>query len=679
MVASTVVPLTPKSQEIFIEYYRSLQSLQNISRHDSRSRYEYIDRAYQRELDLTDEQLRAKQANRLGDPTRYQDMTIPVVKPHVETATSYQTAVFLTGEPIFGVVASPSFVDQALQMQTVLEEQAIRGGWTHELMKFFRNGAKYNFAPVEVSWDSEVTASIETDIAKDPKHGIPKEVIWTGNKLRSLDPYNTFVDTRVAPSELYKKGEFGGFTEFMSRIELKAFISRLPETLISNIKPAFESGIGAPSNISTQSMSYYIPQINLALNPTNYTTAGMDWMAWAGLSSIRKNIDYKDAYEVTTVYCKVIPSDFELRIPKRETPQIYKLVIVNHQHIIYAERQTNAHGYLPIFIGQPLDDGLGYQTKSLAQDSLGFQELATAYMSSIIASRRRSVSDRVLYDPSRITSAAINAENPSAKIPVRPAAYGKNIADSVYQFPYREDQSQQAMVQIQQLLALSNSLAGQNQASQGQFVKGNKTLQEFDTVMANANGRDQMASILLEAQVFMPIKQVLKLNILQYQGGTTLFNRDKNVDVEIDPIALRKAVLEFRISDGLIPASKLINGDSLAVALQVLGSSPELAAGYNVASLFSYLMKTQGAQISEFEKSSEQIAFESALAQWQSIATLAIEKGVDLKSGVVPPPPLPEQYGYDPTANTPSPSSTGAQSPEMQKVANTPATPGVQA
>ena len=70
--------------------------------------------------------------------------------------------------------------------------------------------------------------------------------------------------------------------------------------------------------------------------------------------------------------------------------------------------------------------------------------------------------------------------------------------------------------------------------------------------------------------------------------------------------------------------------------------------------MFSYIMKTQGADLKAFEKSPEQQAYEQALGAWQNMAQLAIEKGKEVDA-VLPPQPLPEQYGYDPKANKPAP------------------------
>ncbi len=652
MVASTSIPLTKLQQKKFIDYYIGLQNNINVDRGLIRERYRLIDKEYARTTDREEEQRRAKAANQAGETKRFQNMTVPVVMPQVEAAVTHQASVFLTGIPILGVAASPEFIDEAKQLESILDSNSIRGGWVREFMLNFRDGFKYNFAPMEVTWGEEVTFTVKTDVKKNLKEGVPKEAIWSGNKITRLDPYNTFVDPRVSPTEVYKKGEFEGYTEFMHKIQLKSFIAELPDKIIANIVPAFESGLGGGSGAQeATSRSFYVPLINPINDPNAYSRSGTNWLQWAGIADTNSSIDYKQGYEVTTLYTKILPIEMGLKVPNSSTPQVYKLILVNHEHIIYAERQTNAHGYLPIVVGAPLEDGLNYQTNSFAENGIGFQQLATSYMSSIIRSRRRAVTDRLLYDPSRITSADINSDNPSAKIPVRPAAFGKTISDAVHQFPYKEDQAAISMNQVNTILGLANTLAGQNQAQQGQFVKGNKTLHEFESVMQNANGRDMLTSILLEAQMFTPMKVILKINTLQYQGGTTVFNREEQRAVEIDPVQLRKAVMEFKITDGLVPTEKVLNSETFAVALQVFGSSPEIAAQYNIGGVFSYLMKTQGSEIEAFEKSPEQVAYESAVQQWQAVAQLAIEKEQPFKQ----PQPLPEQFGYDPAQNKPAP------------------------
>ena len=646
MAAATPTIIPDKSQAALIQFHKQCYSMLN-QQWNLRGQMRLRDLAYNRENDWTQENWRAKLSNRYGDPTKFQNVIVPIVMPQVEAAVTYQSSVFLTGTPIFGFVAPPDQEDTALQYQAIVEENSTRGGWVQQFQIFFRDIFKYNLGAIEVSWDREVTEAVETDIGfMAGKEGKPKEVIWEGNKIKRWDLYNTFFDTRYKPTSLYKDGEFVGSTELMSRIHLKKFINELPDKMISNVKAAFESGMGTQGGSGTGGIeSYYIPQINpgalMQLDPKRST----DWMSWAGmLERPPGQIEYKNLYEVTTMYARIIPSDFNLRVPSANTPQVWKFIVVNHQVLIYAERQTNAHGYLPVLFGQSNEDGLGFQTKSLADNAEPFQAIGSALVNSAMASRRRAISDRTLYDPSRVSAEHINSDNPSAKIPVRPAAYGKNVGEAVYAFPYRDDQSAVAFQELPQMMQMANSVNGQNQSKQGQFVKGNKTLHEYADVMNNANGRDQMTSMLLEAQVFTPLKQILKLNVMQYQAGVSIYSPSAKALVKIDPVELRKSQAVFKVTDGLTPTDKIISGDDFTTALQTIGSSPQIGAAYNIGPMFSYLMKTRNADITAFEKSAQQVAYEQAVGQWNQLAQAAIEKGIQFST----PQPVPQQFGYTP-------------------------------
>lgn len=638
MASNTPTIVPKKAQEGIVEYAKTAYSSLN-SQWDLRSKMRSMDLAYMREQDRSQEHARAKTANTYGDKTKFQNITVPVVLPQVEAAVTYQSSVFLTGHPIFAVVANPQYIDEALQMETIIEEQSIRGGWVAEFIKFFRDGFKYNLSALEVEWCSEVTAALDTDTSFSPKLGKPKEIIWEGNKIKRLDPYNLIFDTRVDPVLMPTQGEFSGYTELMSRIALKDYINKLPNRMVDNVVKAFESGLG-----SGGFESYYIPSLNPSAPIEKQKFGAFSWDRWAGLSNAEQKIAYKDMYEVTTLYGRILPSDFGLRVPQVNTPQIWKFVIVNGQVLIYAERQTNAHAKLPILLGQPYDDGLGYQTKSLAENALPFQDITSAMWNSVIAARRRAISDRGIYDPSRISSDHINNDNPAAKIPVRPSAYGKPVSESYFPIPFRDDQSPVLMQETDQVLRMADKVSGQNPAKMGQFVKGNKTRDEFQTVMGNANGRDQLVAMQYEAQIFTPLKEILKLNVLQYQGGISLYNREIQESVTIDPVKLRKAVVEFKVADGLTPADKLINADVLQTSMQMIASSPQLSSQYNVGPLFSYLMKTQGARITEFEKAPEQLAYEQAMQAWQQTTLEMAKAGVR----EFPPQPIPAQFGYQP-------------------------------
>lgn len=651
---------TPKSQGYIIDFTRNCQNLMN-SNWNIREGFRQIDLAYMRETDCTEENFQATRALRAGDSSKFRNITMPVVMPQVESAVTYQQSVFLTGYPIFSAVSIPEFASQAEQMDTVIGEQQVYANWVPNLLQAIRDGFKYNLLFAEVAWVKEVTYSIATDVAyKDGLEGKPEQINWQGNRIKRLDPYNTFWDTRVAPADVADFGEFAGYNEIKSKIALKKFLATLPNRM--NVKEAFESGFQAPVSTigSSGSTGYYYPQLNPEAIFDVNAISSMNWASWAGYEDSSSGaIKYKDMYQVTTLYGRILPSDFAFDgVPGKNTAQVWKFIIVNNQVVVYAEQLSNAHDKIPIIIASPLDDGLAYQTKSFAKNVEPIQEITTALANSTIASRRRAISDRVIYDPSRISPAAINNDNPNAKIPVRPSAYQKPLSEAVYAFPFRDDQFQINMQEIQFYGSYANQISGLNPARQGQFVKGNKTKSEYDSVMANANGRDQTISLMLEGNFFGPIKEIVKLNILQYQAGVELVNREAGTVTTVDPVLLRKANLVMKMSDGLNPSDKLIDSDTLGVALQFMGQNQNLGAEYNVGDIFAYLMSSKGVKLSTFKKDPKQVAYEQAVGQWQQAMT-GIAEG--LKTAPDPqkalqealaqlPQPKPEDFGYVPGA-----------------------------
>jgi hypothetical protein len=596
-----------------------------------------IDRAYMREEDFNDDTVRARLANRSGDAAKMQDPTVPIVMPQVESALGYFMETFLTGYPVFGVAADPTFADSALQMETIIAENSITAKWKRELIKFFRDGFKYNIHALEVTWQSRNTASVETSLAS-ATGAAAKQTVWQGNVLKRMDLYNTFWDPRVDPCDISEHGEFAGYIELMSRVRLKKYINELHGVVNpATVTRAFESSMGAGGFVSSSApFMYYQPMLNPEPLQQQKPLQVFDWMSWATDSArSTQGIRYGNMYQVTTLYARIIPADFDFKVSSVNTPQVWKFVIINNQVVLFAEKQTNAHNKLPILFGQPIDDGLNYQTKSFAGNVRDMQNVSTAMLKGFMASKRRLVGDRVIYDPTRILAKDINSSEPAAKIPVRPSAFGKPLNEAVFPFPYRDEQTTSLLEGAMQMVGFADKINNQNQVQQGQFVKGNKTRSEFNDVMAHGNMRNKMMAITTEESVLTDVKHVLKFNILQYQGEAVLYNSDKNATVKINPVDLRKAAVHFKLSDGVMPSDKLLGTEELQTAIQVFGSSPQVAAGYNLAPMISYMFKGRGLDLRPFEKSQLQMQFEQQQASWQQIALEAIKAGQQ-------PPPQPQ-------------------------------------
>jgi hypothetical protein len=632
-IESTTLVSVNKDQETSLIRYCLMAQVSLTNQYSIRYNLEQMDRAYMREKDWTDDQWKARLANRAGDSSKFQNVTVPIVMPQVQAALGYLVNVFLTGYPIFGVTADPDNENAALQMETIIGENATTAGWAQELTLSFRDGLKYNLFAIECDWKQRVTWTVETDPTK--KHNAaPKKVLWQGNVLKRLDLYNSFWDPRVRPSKMHCDGEYAGFTEIFSRSRFKSYCNSLYNKVPKNnvIRALNSQAIqGDVGTASTAPFGYYQPIINPY--PFFQRQSGFDWMAWAGNSLTKSDgASYANLYSVTTFYARIIPADFDFRVPESNTPQVWKFVIVNGQVILSAERMTNIHGFIPVFFCQPIEDGLDYQTKSFASNVTDMQDVATAMMNSYIASKRRLIGDRVLYDPSRITSKDINSTNPAAKIPVRPSAYGRPIQEAVYQFPFNDEQTSSLIQGSAAVINYANMINGQNPAQQGQFVKGNKTKHEYDDIMGHGNVANQVMALGIENACFTPLKEVLKLNILQYQPDAVIYNPEAGAQVNISQVDIRTQAVHFKVSDGLIPADKITGEDMMQTVLQQFATSPQIAAGFNLSPMLTYMLKTQGLDLTPFAKSQAQQQYEQALSAWQQAAANAAKQGVAFNS-----------------------------------------------
>lgn len=620
---STPLPIPPVAQQNVINYLKSAMTLYGGS-FNIRSQLEARDRAYYREEDTTETHLRAKQANLAGDATKIQNVTVPVVMPQVETALGQYAEIFLTGYPIFGVVAPPDQADAIESMEAIIADNSIRGCWVSELMKTIRNGLKYDLGAIEVVWEKKKTFNIGTPQLANLSRGEVSESIYEGNFMYDRSPYNLILDVRVSPDRNHIEGEYAGYTEMLSRIATKQRMDDLDPLGTMNFKAAWESGTPESSTSSDPAGNFYTPNINPNALLPNTANLQFSWMNWVGLEGNNgaDAIKYKDQYEWTVMYCRIIPKEFGINVQDRTHIQIWKFIVINRQIVIFAEMQTNAHNFLPIIVCKPSNDGLGYQSKSFAENVTSVQQISSSLVNSGLSSQRRKVYDRIFYDPTKIRKQDIDNTSPVARIPVKNSAMGKGIADAVYVSPYRDDGAMETFQMSQQIVGMGDIINGVNRVSQGQFQKGNKTRTEFETTMGNSNVRQRMGAMALELTFFSPIKDIIKANILQYQPPVTLVSNKPDgasKTVEVDPSKLREAMVSFRLSDGLLPSDKLMDTSMMQVLWNAAGFMPEIRVKYDLMGMLAYQLKLQGGGwMSQFQRSEEQQA--QQLAQMQAAA-----------------------------------------------------------
>ena len=571
------------------------------------------DRSYSRQLDITNEHIKAARGNLAGDARKLQNMAVPIVMPQVESAVAYQAGVYLTSYPIFGVVSAPENMSQAQQFETVLGQQSQRYGWTREMIKIFRNAQKYNFGAGVCLWETTPLKAVVTD--SDPTtagRAALKEYKYGGNRIRSIDVYNCFQDMTVSPSDIHTHGEYFGWNEVVPRIMLKRMLRALDSSKTTQATEAFNSRFAGITNSDSSGLTYYRPVINrlegAGLVGSNIG-GGTNWGQWAGLPGARNNanINCAENYLVTHFLCRAAPADFGA--PGNDDVVFYG-IIVNWNTVVYVEQLNVGHDYLPAFVMQPNEDGLGYQTQSMADNAAPFQDMSSALWNATLESKRRAVFDRLIYNPRFIDKKDIDPVSSVARIPLRNAIMAKDgneMARAIYQIPYRDENASTNLQMSEMISGMADQATGQNKVDRGQFQPGNKTRTEFTTTMQNSNSRQQLSALAIQGQFMTPLKEVIKSNVMQFQTSDTILNREKKQLVKVDPVQLRQAILEFQLTDGMLSSDKMMSPELLMVFLQTAQSIPTMATEYDIMGMFMYWAKLQGAVwLDDFKRNPQQ-------------------------------------------------------------------------
>lgn len=646
-----------KSQSLVLEYSQRILT-ERKSFEEYYSKMEVIDVAYARYQASKDPQTGAVTGQGIDAATQpvgvvnLPSTTPPIVVSQVDSMVGYLADVFLSGSPLFPIVSNPKNKIWAEQLETLLDDHALLGGYARQLLLFLRDGVKYNISAIEANWEGISQYSITDDlldINKNKKKLNKKISKYT--KLKRLDPYNTVWDRNVAPGDIAADGDYAGYVQILSRTKMKRFLTRLSlEGKAFNVREALASSCenqGSAENFPNYRVH---PSISDYISPRR-PVDGMNWFSYLTGVETKDNVILKAGnYEVFTFYARVLPSEFQLPGPEAKTPQIWKFVVVNNSVLVQAERIISAYDFLPILFGQPLEDGLDYQTQSIAESNIPFQAAAATLFNIRFNSARRAVADRALYDANLISSADVNAPVPAAKIPVKSNSLDQNrkISDAYYQIPFDSRGTESALQDGITVSNFARDLTGLNNPMRGQFQKGNKSVQEWNDTMAGADARLRLPALTLEFQVFMPLKEILKLNIFQYGDDAIVISQKNGEQYDIKIEELKKQVLAFRVADGYTPKSKLAGTESLINLMTMLSQSQPLQASYGpmLPAMFSHLAQLTGVRgLEEYTPNAQQ-------TQQNMLNSAMMQQGVNPTTGL---PMLPQPAGpatAEPTAGT---------------------------
>lgn len=530
----------------------------------------------------------SREPNKNTPESKKLEITVPIVSPQVDTMVAFLAKLFLSSDSVFPVTTSPQFDPLADAINSIFQGFSRDWQWKRNLILCFKDAAKYNLMVAEATWAKVNVGTLQSKSQALASGANPKatQEVKKGFSLKHLDPYNAFWDVAVCPSQLATDGEFGGFFEVMNKIQLHRYLLSLENN--NNYNSRLTEILSSPSD----KRNFHVP--NILSYAKTAGGAAVDWDVHFE-SVLNLGGGTQEAKEVCTVYMRIVPNDFKMRsVPQGGTPQIWKFVVVNYKFIVYAECRSNAHDYLPIVIGQPYESNLGGQQKALPEELAPLQDMASHLWAAEIASNRRAVANREVYNPHLVDSAHINNPNPAAKIPLRNAAVNQDLTRAVYPIPFNDPAAGTRTQLATGISSFADRLTGNNQVAGGQFVKGNKTDGQFQEVLNRSDARQTTLAILLEDQFFAVVRHILLYDFMQYQDDTSVYDQQTKTRIEFKSADVLQAEIEFVINDALSLSANSVDPQVMQVAMQSLSQSPELQAEYSQGKFFNHMMSLMG-------------------------------------------------------------------------------------
>src|SRR5574343_23994 len=569
-----------KTQKYLVDFAKSAITYAQAELGFFYDRMDAVDQAYQRESKL----FKDKEDKLLAKANKLAKQEMPLLLSLLESANTYFIGTFLSGFPIFDVVADRAKSDAAAALSSKIAKDQVTFGWVTEWIKFFHEGMKYNLYALELDYDTLNTYTVAKS-ATLSEGQTRTDSTYRGNSFKFVPLRNAFWDPRVAPHRLNQEAEFSGYIERINKFEAQRRVNPLGKNeLTAKITAAFES----------KALDSKYRETNIRADAIAAGTNSDFSSYFTSRPETAGKINYQYSYDWTVMYAWIIPEEaMMVGHPAPNTPQLFKLILLNDT-LIYFKRMIHAHNQSPLLFGHPDVDSAGYDSKSFAESLIPFQHSNSTLGNMRINSLRRALSDRALYNPNLIDPAALSSDNPAHKIAVKGALPNQDLTHAYYAIPFRDDAANSIYTEMQQLQTAAEQAVGVNRAMQGNFVKGNKTLNEFQTVVQNAEARLQAKAIFWEEQVMRPAKRMLLLNYLQFAGSEEIFNPAVKQTLRLDTTQITETSMGFNVSDGLLPSSKMLNTEEMLGFFNFLGVAPQMQQDINVPALIMYILKQRG-------------------------------------------------------------------------------------
>lgn len=505
-------------------------------------------------------------------------INLPLTFVHIDDMMTYYAQTFAPNRGMFYSTGKPDEQSAADQIVTLMNNHAIYSGYfRHTLMSLY-NTLKYNLGGLFCAWSEDTGPKIGRDqqgtVTNTP------EVVWSGNRVESLDMYNTFYDPFIHPTKIHLDGEWAARAKLISRFQL---LQKANQGLYYNVERALE--LESPP----QTQYYRHPPAEAQMNQDESKAGGTDWISVLSMSEGYAQIS---GFELVEVFIRVNPYQLNL-VPRNAANkqahnqlELYRVTLLNDMHIIDVTPMNNVHGHIPFYFGSLNDDLMEKSQKSVAEILKPLQSFASFLMNTHILATRKNIWGLTVYDPSVMDLSTIPEGEVSARVATKPLAAGKKIQDYIYEHNSTLE-TKQTMQDLESVFGIINQFFP-TQSLPSQIAGIDRAVDsQVAAVQNGANRRMQKGARLLDDLLFRPLRFCMYFNIVQFQkDGIVADFYGKKVNINLDQ--LKQTDLPFILGQGLKAIDRMGVASHMQELTFAMIQAPQAGQQFDLAKMINY-------------------------------------------------------------------------------------------
>ncbi len=571
----------------------------------------------------TTENSQRKQQRSAGKQV-YTDLVVPSSYAMVLSAHTYWSSVFLSRSPIFQFAGRHGESEQQVQgLEALIDYQRLVGGLTVPLYIWLLDAGRYGLGVIGNYWAEESTRTTQLVEVEEPVEflGIPipgktkkrtvRQVTETegykGNRIYNVRPHDFFPDPRVSIVN-FQKGEFCGratacgWNDILRRKYDDAtgrgdyFNLDKLEQLLDNVG-GYNQG-GEIGQISLNA-SDRLPDLSTTYN----TFSGNRGKAFISLGEM---------------FIDLVPKEWDLG--PSTYPEKWVFTLANNEVVIGARPLEAIHGKFPYFVQTYEIEGYQFLPRGMMEVTKPLNDTMGWLLNTHYYNVRKCLNDMFIVDPSRIEMKDLLDGGPGKIIRLKPSFYGQDVRTAVSQLAVA-DITTKNFQDMQFIWELMQRVTGCTDNTMGMVnAGGRKTATEVRTSSSFGINRMKTFAEYNSALGWEPLAQVLVQNTQQNYDGDKQFKIAGDLlkgsqFISVTPEALL-GFYDFIPVDGTLPIDRFAQATLWKEILLGMTKMPQLAAGFDLAGIFSWMAQLAGLKnINQFKVQVQPDAVIAAQAQ----------------------------------------------------------------